>query len=142
MPYSTQAQLETRYGTQLLVEISDRDDIPGGVVDAALIARAIADADALIDGYLKPSYALPLSPVPPLVTDLSLRISIYYAHTNVVSEKIREDYERALKQLKDISTGILKLDAAGVEPAGGGSNEVLTNEQERTFTAETMTGYI
>jgi phage gp36-like protein len=142
MAYSSQAQLETRYGAQLLAEISDRDDVPGGVVDAALIARAIADADALIDGYLAPRYGLPLAATPALVTDLSLRIAVYYAHTNVASEKITKDYEAALRQLRDIAAGTLKLNIAGVEPAGGSSNEVLTNEPERTFTAETMTGWI
>jgi phage gp36-like protein len=142
MAYSSQAQLETRYGTQLLVEISDRDDVPGGIVDAALIARAIADADALIDGYLSSRYALPLAATPAIVTDLSLRIAIYYAHTNVASEKITKDYEFALRQLKDISAGTLKLNADGVEPEGAGSLEVLTNEPERTFTPDTMTGFI
>jgi phage gp36-like protein len=140
--YCTQIQLEARYGTALLVEISDRADVPTGAIDAALITRAIADATALIDGYLAGRYALPLATVPALVIDLAQRIAIYYAHSNVASEKIGKDYEAALRQLKDIASGLIKLDAGGAEPAGSGASEVRTNEPERPLSAATMKGFV
>lgn len=142
MDYCTQIQLEARYGAALLVEISDRADVPTGTIDAGLIARAITDATALIDGYLAGRYALPLATIPALVTDLAQRIAIYYAHTNVASEKIGKDYEAALRQLKDIASGLIKLDAGGAEPEGSGASEVRTNEPERPLSAATMKGYI
>lgn len=142
MPYCTQAQLEARYGVNLLIEISDRADVPTGAVDTDLIDLAIADADALIDSYLKGRYALPLSGTPPVVGDLSRRISIYNAHANVAGDKITRDYEQALKQLKDIASGVITLDVAGVEPASSGGNQVISNDQERLITAASMKGYI
>lgn len=142
MPYCTQAQLENRYGAALLVEISDRADVPTGTIDADLITRAITDATALIDGYLAGRYALPLATIPALVTDLAQRIAIYYAHSNVASEKIGKDYEAALRQLKDIASGLIKLDAGGAEPAGSGASEVRTNEPERPLSAATMKGFV
>lgn len=142
MPYCTQAQLENRYGTALLVEISDRADVPTGTVDTDLVLRAITDADALIDGYLAGRYALPLASVPALVTDLSQRIAVYYAHSNVASDKIGRDYEAALRQLKDIASGLIKLDAGGAEPQGSGASEVRSNDPERPLTAATMKGFI
>lgn len=142
MDYCTQIQLEARYGEALLVEISDRADVPTGTIDADLITRAITDATALIDGYLAGRYALPLATVPALVTDLAQRIAIYYAHSNVASEKIGKDYEAALRQLKDIASGLIKLDAGGAEPAGSGASEVRTNDPERPLSAATMKGYI
>lgn len=142
MDYCTQIQLEARYGAALLVEISDRADVPTGTIDADLITRAITDATALIDGYLAGRYALPLATIPALVTDLAQRIAIYYAHSNVASEKISKDYEAALRQLKDIASGLIKLDAGGAEPEGSGASEVRTNEPERPFTAQTMKGFV
>lgn len=142
MDYCTQIQLEARYGAALLVEISDRADVPTGTIDADLITRAITDATALIDGYLAGRYALPLATIPALVTDLAQRIAIYYAHTNVASEKIGKDYEAALRQLKDIASGLIKLDAGGAEPAGSGASEVRTNEPERPLSAATMKGFV
>jgi phage gp36-like protein len=140
--YCTQVELESRYGTALLVEISDRSDAASSTIDVSLITRAIADAAALIDGYLAGRYALPLATIPALVTDLAQRIAIYYAHTNVASDKIARDYEAALRQLKDIASGLIKLDAGGAEPAGSGASEVRTNEPERPLSAATMKGFV
>ncbi|WP_048646600.1 gp436 family protein [Nitratireductor soli] len=142
MAYCTLQELTDRYSERMLVEISDRADAPTGMIDADLITRAIADADALIDGYLKVRYRLPLASVPRLVKDLSLRISIYYAHAHVAAEKIRRDYEEALSSLKHISQGLIRLDLDGVEPEASGASEVRTNNPERPITAATMKGYI
>lgn len=142
MAYCTLQQLKDRYSETLLIQLSDRADVATGTVDAALFARAIDDADALIDGYLKVRYALPLAHVPVLVTDLSLRISIYTAHAQVAAEKIRDDYREAMKILRDIASGAVKLDVAGTEPAGSGGAEVRTNEPDRRLSADSMTGYI
>ena len=142
MSYCTLQQLKDRYSETLLVEVSDRGAVSTGMIDEALITRAIADADALIDGYLKGRYALPLAAVPPLVTDLSLTIAIYKAHANVAAEKIRQDYLDALKLLAQISAGTVRLDVAGVEPAASGASDVRTNEPERPLSAATMKGYI
>lgn len=142
MAYCTVQELTDRYSARMLLDLSDRGAAPAEEIDATLIDRAIADADALIDGYLKVRYALPLASVPRLVKDLSLRISIYYAHAHVASEKIREDYKDALRTLGEISRGLLQLDVDGIEPAPSGSAEVRTNEPERPLSAATMRGYI
>ena len=142
MAYCTLQELTDRYSQRMLVEISDRADAPTDAVDTDLIDRAIADADALIDGYLKVRYRLPLASIPRLVKDLSLRISIYYAHAHVASDKIRRDYEEALSTLKHISQGLIRLDLDGAEPEASGASEVRTNNPERPITATTMKGYI
>ena len=66
--YCTLAELKDRYSERLLIELSDRGEVPVTIVDVALFNRAIADAGALIDGHLKLRYALPLAEVPRLVT--------------------------------------------------------------------------
>lgn len=142
MAYCTLAQLADRYSTAMLVGLSDRDGEAPDEPDAALFARVIADADALIDGYLKVRYALPLASTPRLVTDLSQRVAVYYAHGQVAPDKIRKDYEDALKTLRDVAAGLIRLDVAGAEPAPSGAAEVRTNEPHRPMTADTMKGYI
>lgn len=142
MPYCTLLQLQDRYSERLLIQLSDREDVAATEIDTAMIDRAIADADAVIDGYLKPVYALPISTVPKLLTSISIRLSIYNAHSNVASEKITNDMKSAMAELRDISTGKIKLDLDGVEPEGSGAAEVITNEPEQTFNAGTMKGFI
>lgn len=126
MAYCTIDQLQARYGLPLLLQVSDRDDTFPTVPDETIFDRAIADADALIDGYLAARYALPLISVPALLVDLSQVIAIYKAHPSVAAEKIRKDYEDALKQLKAIAAGEISLDVAGIEPEGAGASEVVT----------------
>ena len=142
MAYCTLQDLKDRYSERLLLDLSDRGQTPSGTIDAALIGRAIADADAEIDGYLRGRYALPLAALPPVLTDLSLRIAIYKAHTHTVSDKIRRDYEDAMKSLKLIADGSVRLDIAGVEPVSSGSSDVRMTETSRPITAETMRGFI
>ncbi len=142
MAYCTIDQLQARYGLPLLLQVSDRGDTFPTVPDETIFDRAIADADALIDGYLAARYALPLVSVPALLIDLSQVIAIYKAHPSVAAEKIRKDYEDALKQLKAIAAGEISLDVAGIEPEGAGASEVVTNEPERPLSAATLKGYI
>ena len=76
-------------------QLTDRAAVATGAIDAAVIARALSDTDAVIDGYLGTRYTLPLSEMPPLVMDLALQIAIYKLHINEPDAKTRTDYEQA-----------------------------------------------
>jgi phage gp36-like protein len=140
--YCTQSELETRFGSAMLLAATDRGEEPAEAIDAAAVTRAITDADALIDGYLAARYVLPLASVPTLINTLSLTIAIYRLHPSVTDEKIRKDYEDAVKTLQLISRGDIRLDVAGTEPEAASHDDVRTNEPERPLSAGTMKGYI
>lgn len=143
MAYLTQQQLTDRYGERLLVQLTDRAVPASGIIDTTVIARALADTDALIDGYLASRYSLPLASTPPLLTDIAGEVAIYKLHRKSPDEKIRLDYDNALRRLADISKGVIRLSVAGAEPEGSAtSGTVRTNEPERPFTNDTMKGYI
>lgn len=142
MSYATQAQLVERYGQSMLLDLTDRAEPPAGAIDPAVVDRALADTDALIDGYLKGRYALPLASTPPLLRDLALSIAVYKLHRNVASEKIRQDYEDAMRSLREIASGAVRLDVAGTEPAGSGATGVRTNDRERPFTEDNLKGFV
>lgn len=142
MSYITQAQLEERYGERMLVQLTDRSVPAAGVIDAAAVNRAIADTAAAIDGFLAGRYSLPLASVPPLLTDLAGAIAIYKLHRKVSDDKIRTDYEDAMKRLRDIASGTIRLSVAGLEPASGSASTVRTNAPERPFTPASMKGFI
>lgn len=143
MAYCTIAQLTARYSAAFLIELSFRGDTAPTEPDADLFARAIADAGALIDGFLKARYALPIAgEVPPLLIDLAQRVAIYNAHANVAGDKIRKDYDDAIKLLGQIGSGTVRLDIAGAEPAGSGAQGVRITDRDRPFTADNLKGYI
>ena len=143
MTYATQASLTDRYGEQMLVALSDRADVPTGIVDAAVVTRALVEADALVDGYLAGIYSLPLATVPPILPPLAEAIAIYTMHITEPEAKVKADYEWAIKRLTEISKGIIKLkDAAGIEPAAPGTSGVQITDRERAFTPNSMKGFI
>jgi phage gp36-like protein len=142
MPYSTLQDLTTRYGEDMLRDVTDRTVPLTGAIDATVVTDAISNADALIDGYLLGRYSLPLVTTPGIVKQLSQVIAIYNLHRHGTDEKIRTDYEDALKRLKDIQSGVFVLNAAGVEPAATPKGSVETNGITPTFTGGSMTGLI
>lgn len=140
MPYATLDELIDRYGENLLINLTDRAG--SGVVDADVVARALADTDAEIDGYLKLRYTLPLEATPPLIADLALRLAIWKLHVYEPDPKIRADYEDAKRTLKEIAVGTVRLDLAGVEPPGSGGAGVRVTDRERPLSEASLKGFI
>lgn len=142
MTYATQTQLTQRFGAAMLVNLTDRAEVATGAIDTAVIDRALADTDAMIDGYLAPRYILPLAAIPPLLADVAMQIAIYKLHVTEPDPKISKDYDNALRMLRDIGTGAVRISAAGVEPAGASANGVVVTDRPRPFNAADMTGFI
>jgi phage gp36-like protein len=142
MSYASQSDLVERFGESMLIDLTDRADPPVGTIDASVVAKALEDADAMIDGYLLGRYALPLPTTPNLLNDLAKAIAVYKLHRDAVSEKIAADYKNAEKMLALIADGTIRLNVAGVEPASSGASGVRTTDRERPLTAENMKGFI
>lgn len=142
MTYATLDQLEDRYGTRMLIELTDRATPKTNAIDLTVIGRALADTDAVIDGHILGRYKLPLEETPPLLADLAAAIAIYKLHRFGAPTNIKEDYERALSQLDKIARGLIRLPLEGVEVPGSGASGVQTTDRERPFTEENLKGWI
>ena len=140
MPYNDLAKLTARFGEDLLLQLADRDG--SGAVDAGVVDGAIADTDAVIDGYLAGRYKLPLASTPPMLADLAAAITIYKLHTYSPDDKIAEDYKDAMRALREIASGTIRLPAEGVEPEGTGASGVRVTDRERPMTEDNMKGFI
>ena len=70
MTYATQADLVTRFGEEDLIRLTDRADPPLDAIDSAVVAAALADAEAVIDGYVATRYTLPLATTPLLLRQI------------------------------------------------------------------------
>lgn len=143
MAYTTQQHLEERFGEKMLRDLTDRGTPPAGAVNAAVVARALADTDAMIDGHLAGRYALPMVQVPPLVADIAIAIAIYKLHLQLPSDKIVRDYDQALRSLRDIAAGSVKLPVAGMEAAEKSTGpSIMTNDPYRPLRNGPMGGLI
>jgi phage gp36-like protein len=142
MTYATADQLTERYGEQMLVAATDRGAVPTGAPDAATIARALASADAVIDGFLASRYALPLAEVPPLLADIAQAIAIFRLHPYATDPKLKEDHADAMRMLRDIADGRVRLSLAGIEAPGTGDTGAQFTDRERPMTEASMKGFI
>lgn len=109
MAYATLADIRERLPEESLVNLTDDSD--SGQVDEAVVARAIADADAEIEGYLARRHKLPVSPVPNLVRKVSVELAIYHLHSRRggAPEEWRTRYEDARRLLENIARGLVSL---------------------------------
>lgn len=132
MTYATQQNLVDRFGSAELAQLTDRTN--GAVIDATVIARALADADNKINAYLVQRYALPFASVPQILEQLACDIARYALYEDRVTEIVQKRYDNAIAQLKDIAAGkaSLGVDAGGDEPAAIGGAE--HDGGDRTFT--------
>lgn len=142
MAYLTLQQLIDRYGEPALVRLSDRAEEPTEIVDATVVARAIADAEATIDGYLFGRYALPLATVPAQVEQIAAVLAYWNLHTVEPDAKVKADYDSVMKLLREIGSGAFRLQVAGLEPAATGGSGARMTDRERPMTEANLKGFI
>lgn len=131
MAYATQADLIARFGE---VEISQLADTDGsGEIDAALVARALADADAEIDAALAGRYQLPLASVPPLLVRIACDLARFALYTDAVTEIVGQRRAAAAKLLGDLAAGRSTLGLATPPAATDGGNQVAVRAPARIF---------
>ncbi|HSI41768.1 MAG TPA: DUF1320 domain-containing protein [Xanthobacteraceae bacterium] len=140
MSYATQQDLVDRFGSAELIQLTDRTNIPPTTIDTVVVDRSLADADALIDGYVGKVYQLPLSPAPAVLTRYAADIARYFLHGKRAEKDgpIERAHREALAWLKDVSRGLVQLDVGGapVEQTGGGA--IRATEPNRVFTRDSL----
>lgn len=142
MAYATIDDLVERYGADEIAQRTDR--IGGQIVDVRVVDLALADAASEIDSSIAGRYALPVAVVPPLLVRLACTIARYHLHDEAATQRIREDYEDALKVLAEIRSGarLLPLAAAsggGVAQAvGAAGGAARVRAPQRIFTDDLL----
>jgi phage gp36-like protein len=116
---------------------------------ATTITTQIEAADEIIDGYLRNRrpvpYAVPLNPVPKLVSVWSRWIARYLLHKDRVNtaeatDPIVRDYKEACRFLQLTADGKFSLGADDpLPPAGAGAPQVCA--PERVFTTDSLRDY-
>lgn len=142
MTYATLQGLTDRYGADTIERLADHATPPAGEIDAAVVARALADTDGIIDGYLRARYLTPLAEVPPQIADLALSIAIWKLHRWSPDDKIAEDYRDAMRRLREIAQGTIILTVASATPAATGGTGARMTDRARPLTADNLKGFI
>lgn len=108
MTYCTQQDLVERFGNEELLQLTDRNNTHA--IDATVVARALADADSEINGYvLAAGYTLPLVNVPEIIRAYACDIARYRLYDDHAVEQVQKRYEDAIKFLRLLSEGKTSL---------------------------------
>lgn len=95
----------------------------------------ITEADNTIDGMIASAVTLPFTSVPKLITKISTDIAVRNVWAQKQSKDIpahvKDDYDNAIKLLRDINKGILKLTAE--DPASDTYNNLKYTATARVF---------
>lgn len=126
MTYATQANLEARFGAEVAQFIA---------ANAASVAQALADADAIIDGYIAGRYSLPLASVPAILTQYACDIARYRLYSDAASDVVQSRHKDAIAFLTRLSSGQISLGVSEPAPTGGG---VSYSAPGRVFDADTL----
>lgn len=110
MAYCTQQDLLTRFGEDELSAIAPAPE--GDGLDGERIERACEDAAGEIDGYLSGAgYVVPLANPPRVVVGFAADIARYRLHDDHASEAVTRRYEEAVRFLRSVSQGHVRLGA-------------------------------
>jgi len=139
MTYCTQSDLVNRYGEAELVQLTNPDAAGATTIDATVLADAITDAGAEIDGYL--AAYVPLDPVPPNLKRLCCDIVRYHLYSTVVPELISQRYDQAIRYLEQVAAGKIALapDATGATPDAGADIGVVA--ADTVFSASNLADF-
>lgn len=141
MVYASQADMETRFGVEELIDLTNP---MGETPDAVKIEQALADAETLINVHLSSAYTLPLPETPKVLIRIAVNMARKYLHESdnrIPTEEIKENYNESLKFLKMISAGKMEL---GVTKEGGvvaENDTVMVQSDDRIFTKSALKGF-
>ena len=134
MAYASVQDLIDRFGERTMIQLSDRTHRPQTAIDADVVGHAIADAEALVDGYLAKAISLPIAEVPASLTRITADIARYY----LLGEAADKDgaaaraHDQALTWLRDVSRGVVVLVQPSTDtpaPAVAGGVRVVAGDR-------------
>lgn len=119
MTYATHQDMIDAFGEREVIAITDREN--AGAINAAVLAKALAQADGEINPYLVGRVTLPLASVPTVLVTHACDIARYRltGSETVETETIARRYKDAIRFLEFVAAGKVSLgiDSSGQQPA-------------------------
>lgn len=141
MPYLDQTGYEERFGAAELEQVLSTDD-------SLTLARAIADAQSIVDGYLAAvparAFAVPLVSTPARISEITADLTRYELHAKKVTHEIKRRREQAIAFLEALVAG--KQAIPELLPDAGAPATLVSGAEAfaepRVFTTDSLTGYL
>ena len=143
MAYATVDDLLALLGERELIQLTDDEDT--GTVNTARADKALADADAEVDGYLAGRYPVPLATPPAVIVKYAADIAVYnlYSRKGEPGENTVTRYKAALKWLQLAASGTVTIGGDGAPTPSGGQDlvQVAQSNPSRVFSRGSMEGF-
>lgn len=123
--YAAAQDMLDRFGTPRLVQLTDINAPATGTVNATVLARALEDATAEIDGYLVGRMGLPLASPPAVLKLHCCTIAHFRLLGAAADDATTEAYKAAVAYLARVAKGEISLTAPADAPAATGLGPVL-----------------
>jgi phage gp36-like protein len=141
MSYCSPTDLANVRTTQELTQLSDLAGT--GSPDSAVLQAACDQASSLIDGLISPQYPLPLATVPPMLTSIAVRLSLYYLYLGRQSlpDEVKCGYDRDVAFLEKVGKGQASLGEPRADGGGDRYHGAKGSGRRRQFDREGMRGF-
>lgn len=144
MRYCSLDDLQLAIPPQTLIWLSN-DDESATAVNVGVVEQAVAQAEELIDGFLRGRYNLPLSPVPTIVKDMTVNLARHWLYArrpegNELPDAVVRTHKSAMSLLETIRDGKLTIG----QPTGEAlaePGEVKVRARRRIFGQDTLDRY-
>ncbi|CAN5130195.1 DUF1320 family protein [soil metagenome] len=133
MPYATVQDMIGRFGATEMLRLSSVDGPLPETVNVAPVEQAIADADAIIDSFLRKRHSVPLLPVPQVITRASCTLARYELSVGgdrEPADQVKDGRKDTIAWLGKITDGSVTLE--GTTPIVATST-AMTQDRERMF---------
>lgn len=143
--YATVSDMIDRYGETQIIRLSRPEDRTAETVDENKVNIALADAGALIDGYIRGRYFAPIA-VPPKeivrATCVLARYDLAQGEHTDPSEEMSKGRKDIITWLENIAKELVNLDVPAAEPAGPAVNSgPRMSDRPRIMTSDTLRGW-
>jgi phage gp36-like protein len=136
MGYLTQDDVLLRFKEQELIQLTDHQGT--GSADIELLDRALADANAEIEGYIGARYPLPLDAPIKVLVAYGFDIVRYRLYDDQATDQVTKRYNDAVKFLSLVAAGKIDL-GAGPDNLNAGSPAIAA--PERVFSGQSLRDY-
>ena len=123
--YATVDDMIDQFGEAEMIRLSAPEGQLDELVNRTRVERALTDASALIDGYLRRRYALPLATTPAEIARccrVIARHDLAEGEQKNPTEQMKAARTEAMAWLRDVADRRVDLDvAAATDPAGEGA---------------------
>jgi phage gp36-like protein len=137
--YATPQEMVAAFGFSEIRDLTDNGEPRLNDINQDVLAKALADASAMIDGYLVGRYQLPLASAPAVLGLYCRGVARYLLMTNQPDERAKGDFAAAVQYLQRVASGAIGLlppAAAGQVPAGIGP--VVFETGQKVFAREDL----